>query len=292
MTLTQIQYFLTVTEQGSFSAAAAEMFVSQPAVSKQISQLETELGFRLFDRTDRRVQLTPDGRRMYEAFRRSVDEVRALVEDIRRKTRDFSGEVRIGCLPLWNASLFFQPLSGYFAENHPDARLTLEACDMSELVPALRRGEIDLALCYEGAFEGKSDLSVTRIRELGCGLLYSRFHFGDCGEKGARAFAGVPLLVGSSEENAFASLARQVCEDNGLKGKLMPERRTNSIVMDTQCGSGVMLVTEWTRLVSNSVFGYQPLDLKFPVGAAYLRGTVSGQKLQLISEVIWALKNG
>lgn len=291
MTATQINYFLTVTEQGGFSAAAAELFVSQPAVSKQISQLESELGFSLFDRADRRIKLTENGRLMYTALRRCVDEVRGVVEDIRRQSQDFNGELRIGCMSLWNASLFFTPLRDYFAEHHADVRLSLEAYDMQELAEALRRREIDIALSYEGTFAGKGDLFPTHIKTLECGLLYSSAHFKGCADKGEHAFDGVPVLVGGSEENVFAHAAKHVFEIYGLKGKIMPNRHVNSIVMDTLCGSGVMLVTEWTRLVSNSAFGYTPLGLEFPVSAAYLRSGTTGQKLFLINEAVWTLKN-
>lgn len=291
MTVTQINYFLTVTECGSFSAAAAELFVSQPAVSKQISQLESELGFSLFDRVDRRIRLTENGRLLYTTLRRFVDEIQAVVEDIRRSSQEFSGELRIGCMSLWNASLFFTPLRDCFAGRHPDVSLTLEAYDLSELARALRRGEIDIAMSYEASFDGKADLLPTRIKTLECGLLYSRAHFQDCGDKGRHAFDGVPVLVGSSEENVFAHVAKRVLEAYGLQGKIMPNRHTNSIIMDTLCGGGVMLVTEWTRLVSNAAFGYTPLGLEFPVSAAYLRGAAAGRKLALINEAVWTLKN-
>ena len=60
--LRQIRYFLTVAELGNLTAAASQLFVAQPALSRQIAQLESELGFALFDRNPRGVTLTSAGK--------------------------------------------------------------------------------------------------------------------------------------------------------------------------------------------------------------------------------------
>ena len=61
MTIAQIKYFLSVLEHGSFSEAAEEMYISQSSFSKQIKNLETELGVALFLRSNAKVSLTPAG---------------------------------------------------------------------------------------------------------------------------------------------------------------------------------------------------------------------------------------
>ncbi len=291
MTLTQINYFLTAAEQGSFSSAAERLFVSQPAVSKQIAMLESELGFQLFSRTDHRVRLTENGQAMYSALRRCTDEIRDIISNIRRNSDSFSGELRIGCVALWKASLFFTPLREYFAEHHAGVRLSLEAYEPPELVEALRRRDVDIALSYDRSFSGKNDLFSTHIKTLECGLLYSLDHFQSRAGEGLQAFDGVPVLVGGGDENVFARMSERVFQAYGLPGKTLPGRRMSSIVMDAFCGRGVMLVTEWNHLVDNSGFGYTPIGREFPVSAAYLRSESAGQKLLLINEAVWTLKN-
>ena len=69
----QIHYFLHLCRTGSFSETARQLFVAQPAVSKQIAGLEKELGFALFTRTNRGVSLTPGGQLLCEFFTEAED---------------------------------------------------------------------------------------------------------------------------------------------------------------------------------------------------------------------------
>jgi LysR family transcriptional regulator, transcription activator of glutamate synthase operon len=74
MELKQVEYFLTIVDTGSFSTAADELYISQSSLSKQIMSLEKELGFQLFDRSKRKIVLTPAGEALL-AFARNLNEV-------------------------------------------------------------------------------------------------------------------------------------------------------------------------------------------------------------------------
>ena len=69
MQLSQLMYFVTVAEQGSINKAAEKLFVTQPNLSKAIGNLESELKVRIFDRTNKGVILTEDGKKLYEYAR-------------------------------------------------------------------------------------------------------------------------------------------------------------------------------------------------------------------------------
>ncbi len=96
MNLNQLLYFKAVSETGSISRAAAELLITQPAVSKQIKALENELGEKLFDRIGKKVFLTHAGEMLYthvEKILRTVDEAKTAVRDI---SAECSGELIIG----------------------------------------------------------------------------------------------------------------------------------------------------------------------------------------------------
>jgi len=96
MNFYQLTYFKKVSETGSVSRAAEELFITQPAVSKQIKALEDELGERLFDRIGKKVSLTRTGDVLYahaEKILRSVEEAKSAVRDM---SAECSGELVIG----------------------------------------------------------------------------------------------------------------------------------------------------------------------------------------------------
>src|SRR4026209_172495 len=99
MDIRQLQYFLTVARLRHFTQAAEELRVAQPALSKQIRQLEYDLGVRLFERTSRRVQLTAAGTALVERAERILIDM----DHIRSEMGEFAGllrgELAIGALP-------------------------------------------------------------------------------------------------------------------------------------------------------------------------------------------------
>lgn len=98
-TLQQLRAFLAVAETGSFVAASARMGLSQPALSLAVKALEEEVGGRLFDRTSRRVALTPEGRQFRPAAARLVEDWHAAFDDIRSLFRIERGRVSLAVLP-------------------------------------------------------------------------------------------------------------------------------------------------------------------------------------------------
>ena len=94
----QIDYFLAVADSGSFTRAAQKFYISQPAISRFISALERELGFPLFDRTNRRTTLTSAGKLFYEAFCQSKQLIAAAVQAAQSINSDESGTIQLGLL--------------------------------------------------------------------------------------------------------------------------------------------------------------------------------------------------
>jgi DNA-binding transcriptional LysR family regulator len=145
MDISALQTFLAIAETGSFSAAAERVFLTQPAISKRIAALESELGTPLFDRIGRRVQLTEAGRALQER----AHLILAEIEDARRAISRLSGTVR-GTLRMaasHHIGLHRLPAAlKRFHDSYPDARLDIRFLDSESGCQAVEQGDLELAV--------------------------------------------------------------------------------------------------------------------------------------------------
>ncbi len=142
-----LQYFLAVTREGNISAAAQSLNLSQPSLSRQLKDLEEELGAKLFIRGNRRIELTEEGL----ILRKRAGEIMQLVEltesEISEVKNNISGTLSIGA----GESLSMHRITGVFRrlkENYPDIRLNVVSGDTEDLQDRLDRGLLDFALIF------------------------------------------------------------------------------------------------------------------------------------------------
>lgn len=140
-----LQAFLAVADSGSFSRAAEQLHLTQPAVSKRIAVLEGLTGARLFDRIGRRVTLTEAGRVLLPRAR----QILVMVDDSRRALGNLSGDVG-GSLTLatsHHAGLHrLPPLLKAYTRSHPHVRLDLHFLDSEQAYQGVLDGELELAV--------------------------------------------------------------------------------------------------------------------------------------------------
>jgi DNA-binding transcriptional LysR family regulator len=145
MDVNALQAFTAVADHRSFSEAAAQLHLTQPAVSKRIRQLENELGERLFDRIARRVQLTEAGRALLPSARRILLEL----NESRRLLANLSGRVA-GALSIGTShhiGLHRLPdLLRRYTHRYPDVDLDLRFLDSEDGCNLVEHGELELAL--------------------------------------------------------------------------------------------------------------------------------------------------
>ncbi|MEY4197269.1 MAG: putative hydrogen peroxide-inducible s activator, partial [Actinomycetota bacterium] len=144
-TLQQLRYFVAIADSGSFGVAADEQFVSQPALSAQIKELERKLGVTLFERTNRGVLLTTHGDEVLKRARAVLREVVGLVEATKHDGKHLRGEIGLGVIPTL-APYVLPDVVRSFKSSHPDAELRIFEMTTNKLLDSLRRGEIDLGL--------------------------------------------------------------------------------------------------------------------------------------------------
>src|SRR5215471_441081 len=156
----QLRAFLLVARHRSFSRAAEALFITPPGLSMLIRELETQLGFRVFERTTRHVALTRYGKDLLEVARRSVEEFDAAVSKIGQLATEQPRSLSLGATP-WVAANILPRAIGEFHEHRPDVRVELVEGERSAIVNGFRASKLDVGL---GAFvEGATGVRKTSL---------------------------------------------------------------------------------------------------------------------------------
>ncbi len=144
-TFKQLQYLVALAEHLHFRRAAAACYVTQPALSEQLKQLEEMLGARLVERSQRRVMLTPVGEEVVARARALLTDMAELAESARRASEPFAHPVRLGVIPTI-ASYMLPPILRRLREAEPALQLYLREDQTAVLLRQLREGRLDLLL--------------------------------------------------------------------------------------------------------------------------------------------------
>lgn len=147
MDLKQINYFMWVYEEGSFSKAAAKANVVQSALSMQIRRIEDEFGVHLFTRRARGVEPTAAGRKFYERCIPIARNFALAREELSGASElaGLSGEIRVGFPGVFNRGVLVKVLLP-FMSRHPDVHLTISEAYTGTLIDWVREGRVDFAL--------------------------------------------------------------------------------------------------------------------------------------------------
>lgn len=144
-TLRQLEYVVAVAEQRHFGRAARACAVSQPALSKQIQEVERLLGAALFERTRPHIRWTPLGEEIVARARKILLDVQDIMHVSEHLRDPFVGRVTLGVIPT--LSPYILPLLWkYVQEHHPELEIVLQEEKTDTLVESLSSGHLDLAL--------------------------------------------------------------------------------------------------------------------------------------------------
>lgn len=201
MDLRQLRYFTVLADETHFGRAARRLSISQPPLSQAIRQLEEELGARLFDRTSRRVALTPAGTALQREARsllRRAEETRTLVREIALGKR---GRLRVG----FAGSMVFRGLPQIlddFRDRAPDIEVVLHELNSAEQAEGLHRDELDAGFVHGRAIpEGLE------------GFRYHAEPFVACLPHAHKAAAARTLRLARLKDEPFVLFSRSVSPD-------------------------------------------------------------------------------
>ena len=188
--------FFCVVKNGSITNAAKELFISQPAVSQSIKQLESQLGGKLFKRTPKGMELTAEGSAIFEYIERANGLIEQAETRFSQMKSLLSGSIRIGASNnICNNFLF--PFILRFKELYPNVKLFFENGPSTQTVELLKTGKVDIGFVNLPVDDDEIDVTP-------CGQLHDCFVAG----KGFSHLKGKPMTVEELLENPMILLSR------------------------------------------------------------------------------------
>lgn len=163
MTNLHIQYFLEVAKLKSFTKASEKLFVAQPSISRQISNLEKELGVSLFDRTKNTIRLTPAGEIMYQFFSDTQNAFNKTLKDAKNCTQIIHGKINVGLPSHFANSQLWNRVYTKFIQNYPNIELELHLFPVRELLEKLNSNDLDIIFCFDSYLKHNKAFNILPV---------------------------------------------------------------------------------------------------------------------------------
>src|SRR6266576_2018582 len=175
MELRHLRYFVAVGEEQHYGRGAKRLRVAQPALSRQIQDLEEEIGFKLFDRLSRGVKVSAAGKVFLEDARRVLQQVEEATRQAKRVASGQSGTLRVGFVESISWHGVVPDSLRQFRERQPDVELQLKPLSSLEQIEGVRSGQLAAGFLFTIANLGR-ELAQLPVASLDLMLAASKEH--------------------------------------------------------------------------------------------------------------------
>ncbi len=297
--LKRMRVLREVAERGSFSAAADSLYVSQSAISQQISALEAEVGTQLLLRLRSGPILTDAGRLLVSHADAAICRLEQAERELAELSGMGSGELRLVSFSSASATVVAAAASR-FQDLHPEVRLSLAEAEPEDSIGRLKRGEFDIALAFDFElypFEPDRDLAMTH-------LLDERMHVAlppdhPLAERRAlrlEELSGDPWLCGSSESSC-RQLTLRSCERAGFTPDVAYESNDYTVMLAlVAAGMGVTLVPDLALMIPSPDVPMVEIEPAPPIRRVWVATLEAGSRsnatdamVQILAEVSSAI---
>jgi DNA-binding transcriptional LysR family regulator len=249
MELRHLRYFVAVAEDQHYGRAAQRLRVAQPALSRQIQDLEQEIGFQLFDRLPRGVRLSDAGRAFLGDARSILGQVSAATERAGRVARGSAGTLRVGFPESASWHGIVPDSFRRFRHEKPDAELQLSPMSSLEQVQALRAGALDAGFVFNFP-KSDPDLDQLVVATQHLVLAAPRRHAATKKSRlRLRDLADADFVWFPRRQSpAYYDRLMQACARGGLNPRIVQEAVDQATILSlVVCGLGVAFVSDATR---------------------------------------------
>lgn len=255
--LRHLIYFQAVAQHLHFRKAAESIGVAQPALSRQIAQLESALGVTLFNRTQRRVELSAEGDAMLSRIEPLLQSLQKIPEELQAVAQGEVGRVRVAFTGLAMATVL-PGIIREFAKAHPGVRLELNESPTSAQIKALREGEIDCGFFHPETREPSGLKTLLLLRERNGLLLPSDHPLSKKSKVRLKDFEATPFVLFPRSFNSdFYDRILSAFSKSGISPVIAEEiwPRANGIgLVRAGLGATFMTPSEAKQLPSDIVF--------------------------------------
>ena len=243
MTMKQALYFKTIAQYGTITAAAKQLYISQPSLSQTLRQIEDEVGTPLFDRSTSPFHLTYAGERYLKAVEAMLDIETRLKEEIESIRRDDGGRLRLG-ISVTRAMQVLPDVIPIFTKAYPNVTIELTEAASASLEGLLQKGQIDLALAALEANE--ANIAYELIEKESIGILA-----GKDSQLAQLVPSGTPISLEMVEKEAFVSLdtshSSRIIQDRlfrryNIRPKILLETSSLEVARRVALKSGACMV--------------------------------------------------
>jgi len=250
MTYLQVDYFLHVATTKSISKSAADLYVSAPAVSKQISLMEQELGLTLFVRGARGMELTPEGQIMFDCYRNQKSSLAAALQKARKIDSSHTNTLHIGVMSGWAIHPQIKALQQSLRSSVIPTELTAHSVFDPGNPQRLEKGVFDAAICIgddlftTALSTGVHMVPLVKIRKI---LLFSsRLPVAQKENLTIQDLEGLPLLSFTTDLRPNAQYDNlRLCNSLGFSPDLILCDSLDDIFFRSAMGDGFIIGDEW-----------------------------------------------
>jgi len=274
MELRHLKYFVAVAETENVTRAAGQLHVSQPALSRQIHDLEDELGFQLLQRSAKSVRLTEAGKVFLTESRAVLQRVAEAVQIARAVAGGLRGEIRVGYSPSLTVQILPQALRT-FQNEFPGVRVALYDLAAGEILSQLRAGKLDVGLLPRLP---EKNLRGLRMEDLAryplCVAVAPRHPFGRLKSVPLTAAVKEPLIAYSRQDYPeYHDQMTVLYATVGGKLRIAEEHEgVSSLIPAIEAGRGIGIVPSCVACMVGprlKIIPLQPAPDPLIVGAAY-----------------------
>lgn len=245
-----IQYFLEVARLKSFTKASEKLYVSQPSISRQISNLEKELDLVLFDRTKKTTQLTEAGEMMYRFFSETAEAFEQTRLKAQNSMQGIHGVVRIGLPTYFSNFTLWNTIYSQFTEKFPNVKLYLSLLPTDILIEKFVSDELDIIIGYQDYLANNPKcVSIPLMSSVGYLFLHKNNPLASQQKFSLHNFADQKMytLLPSVDPIAKEHML-DFCRSQGFEPRIVEEAiNTETLLFNLAKGDGYTFFTEWQK---------------------------------------------